>query len=248
MTNYVKIFGKQKCGTSYVINTIKANFVNTVGFNNEFGHKHGPPLSVEEIDNWVYLDDWKYKIHGQNWESIRASNYIHPVIVIKNPYSWYWSAKKYYWKNKKKLDFEFVYNNFNDTYRMYKEFAESNVPKSGFDRLKKTWSDIYNRILFRKINISTYFHPAYVVRYEDLITPPVKEQFKKIADFFGLKMKDEFTNIKVASKGWDLFTEERRQFYLQTGNFGLSNGLIEKITNIVDWDLMKFYGYYPKKI
>ena len=246
MTNYVKIFGKQKCGTSYAINIMTNNFVDTVGFNNQFGHKHSAPLSVEDINSWVHLDDHKYKKHGQHLEDIKRGNYIHPVIIIKNPYSWYWSAKRYYWRDKKKLDFEAVYNSFNSTYSMYKEFVESNIPKSGFARQKKIWFDIYNRILFRKKITSTYFHPAYVVRYEDLITKPVKEQFKTIADFFGLKMKKEFTDIKVASKGWDPFTEERRQFYLQRGNFRLKTGLMQKITDIVDWDLMSFYGYYPK--
>ena len=45
----------------------------------------------------------------------------------------------------------------------------------------------------------------------------------------------------------DDFTEKRRQFYLSDENFGLSKDALKQITDAVDWDLMKFYGYKPKK-
>jgi hypothetical protein len=136
--HYVKIFGKQRTGTTYTIRLVRENFLDTAGFNNEFGHKHNTPLSPDKLEEFLK----KHKKHRESWKDIKEGNYIHPLIIIKNPYSWYWSIKKWH---AKKFDFTTNYKIYNHLYTQYKDFYENGRP---------------------------YFFKPYILRYEDLIKDP----------------------------------------------------------------------------
>ena len=43
-----------------------------------------------------------------------------------------------------------------------------------------------------------------------------------------------------------MFTPDRKKFYLKNGTFGLSRGMVDKINECVDWEVMSHYGYEKK--
>jgi hypothetical protein len=82
------------------------------------------------------------------------------------------------------------------------------------------------------------------IRYEDLLINAEKE-LNRICRQTGIGRSNDVLSVPDKVPQSDEFTEERRRFYLSDGNFGLSDEMVEEITNIIDWELMKFYGYKP---
>ena len=90
------------------------------------------------------------------------------------------------------------------------------------------------------------FGKGVIIRYEDTLTDEKKE-LQRICEHTGIKMQNVEFNVPIKVPQSDEFTEERRQFYLSGSTFGLSDDIVERVTNIIDWEVMKFYGYKPAK-
>jgi LPS sulfotransferase NodH len=95
------------------------------------------------------------------------------------------------------------------------------------------------------------FGTGLIITYEDLLRDTVGF-LNNLKNVFGLKLKtkmlisDRMASADIEDKV-KFFTEERKRFYLQNGNFSLPNEIVKTITELVDWDLMRFYGYRPKR-
>jgi len=209
---YAKIFGVPRTGTTFVETIFAINFEFGV-FLNHYGNKHHKPLTLQEMEAWI---------EERTWIKDRClpvlNGVINPLVVIKNPYSWEQSIRKF--TKNPRLNLEVEYANYNLKYKLWKRLLE----------------DPYKP-----------FGKGFVIRYEDYLVDTLPKIIK-ISEETGLKMKNKgllaggeyVIPTKVSAS--DEFTEERRQFYL-SGNFGLSKDLIKEITDLVDWKLMEFYGY-----
>ena len=72
-----------------------------------------------------------------------------------------------------------------------------------------------------------------------------KLELEKMTGKFNGHLKKKFKNpaqVNMSKK----FSNKRKSFYLADDNFGLDKKTIKKITDIIDWDTMGFYGYGRK--
>lgn len=189
----IKQYGIERSGTNYLRQLLEDNVIDVIVYVNKLGWKHG---AVKCKDS-----------------NITKKDNIHPIIIIKNPYSWYQSIKNY--RKKKPFDFKREFKRYNKLYSLYKDLYENG-------------HDVYTE--------------AYILKYEDLLKNPKKELIK-IVNALGGELKSNFINptkVNMSKK----FTKDRKNFYLDGGNFGLPSNIIKDITEIIDWQLMKFYGYH----
>ena len=219
MPKYIKVFGIQRTCTTFMRELCKRNLNDVIVYTNEFGSKHQAPRKLDGFKGWVVQkamgDEKKYKDIMRIVKDMRKGNYLNSIIVIKNPYSWYQSAKRWY---RDKFIFEKLYKRYNRLYTVYRDF---HLDKSGFDNL---------------------YGDSCVVRYEDVL----KNVDKVMAHV------SKSLNIEVAHRPVVLpnqvpqskrFSKTKKKFYLGNGRFGLDQSTINTINNILDWDLMEFYGY-----
>jgi len=212
MSHYVKVYGVPRTSTTFLESLIIRN-LEVGAYTVHFGNKHLKAFTLEEMKEWADTRALVMKSFGHMLEGI-----IHPLIVIKNPYSWYQSIKKFRSAQPMfRLDVE--YARYNESYRDWKTLLDNPWPPFG---------------------------KGFIMRYEDTLRD-TKSVITNISKQTGIPMKNTIFTIPIKVSQSDEFTEKRRKFYLSDGNFGLSNDIIKQITKVVDWDLMKFYGYKPKE-
>jgi len=227
---YIQIYGIQRAATTFTTRTIAENFENV---NVSADGKHMLPATYEFLEDSLrdrLTKDWLKKnkkieaiLKTKVKDIFELGKIMHPVIAIKNPYSWFLSVQRWEKINQKDFNDKTIiqwYNRFNDHYKAWKELLEG--ARRPFGR-------------------------GVVSKYEDLLHNP-QVYLRTISNELGLKLKKEINiSDRMASAGKKddvkFFDEERRKFYLQKGDFGLSKKEIDTITNLVDWNLMKFYGY-----
>jgi len=210
---HLKVFGVPRTGTTFVSTMVSVNFEFGVHLNH-YGNKHERPMSLQEMKEWIEEREWLKPTYLSVLE-----NTIYPLIVIKNPYSWYQSILRF--SNNNLLIVKSQYLNYNNKYNIWKKFLDN--PHKPFGK-------------------------GFIVRYEDMLIDP-ESVFNRISKKINIKMKNKnlisggkfFVPNKVHQS--DEFTEERRQFYLSDGNFDLSEEEINRINKSIDWDIMSFYGY-----
>jgi hypothetical protein len=218
---YIKIFGRQRTGTTFFRALCTHNFVNIRVFNNQFGWKHGLPFDEAKLRRWVKRyksNQRKFEMHRNSLDDILDGNKMYPFVIIKNPYSWYWSIKKWIGPN---VDVKKQYTLYNNRYRAYKQLCEG-----------KLHPNIY--------------HPGTVMRYEDLISD-ANIALRGIADETGCVLKDRIKVPKKVAQS-NAFSEARRKFYLSQGVFNLPKEVLDRINALIDWDLMAYYGYEKRSI
>ena len=211
---HLKVFGMQRTGTTFAMETMNLNLLATTAHNNEFGHKHSKPLTAEEMLLWAIFE--ADKMHRKDWEEIKERK-LSPIIIIKNPYSWFRSIEswgKVAWAPG--YSTEKAYSDWNKKYAWWKDLLE---------------------------NPRTPFGKGVILKYEDLIRD-VGSEMMRIASILQLEgVWDPITTPKQVDQSAP-FTEERRMYYLDSSqHFGLFPQERKKITKLVDWDLMKYYGY-----
>ncbi len=228
---YFQIFGIQRTSTTYTTKIVTVNTENTYVLTNK---KH-MPVDIEVYSKTTLekrLETARKNKHENLCEHIlelindvcKSKVKIYPLVVIKNPYSWYQSISWWTKNNNKNFDIKDWYGRFNRLYSEWKELLE---------------------------NPHSVFGKGMVVGYENLLRSPSDFLFTLRNDY-GIKLKNGIIIPKhMASQKKDcdrdkFFSEKRKQFYLQKGDFGLSKKLIKQITELVNWDLMKFYGYESK--
>jgi len=142
----VKQFGIQRSGTNYIRQLLLDNVQKVIVYEHQFGRKHAAPFSKKRLEEWAAK---------HNRPVITKEDNVHPIIIIKNPYSWYQSIKNY--KNNK--------FSLHDSYNKY-------------NRLYKAYKDLY--VKGHKI-----FGEAYIVQYEVLLVDPKTEVAKIVNKFGG---------------------------------------------------------------
>ena len=210
MPNYLKIYGMPRTGTTFIGFLMMRNLEpgHKVG---ELGYKHDPALTLEGMKEWARKYGGKV-MQERSFAAMKGT--VYPVIMIKNPYSWYQSMCRF---RQRDISIKAEYKQYNECYRSWKELLE---------------------------NPHKPFGVGVKIKYEDLLINTEKE-LNRICKCSGVRRLDSALSIPDKVPQSDEFTESRRQFYLSGGDFGLSDELVEEITNIVDWELMKFYGYEP---
>jgi hypothetical protein len=219
--HFVKIYGKRRVGTNFIYELINQNCINTRCFDNQFGDKHGvPKRNVSAFLNKVNAKHPEVIDYFREvYKHINKNQSLHSIVIIKNPYSWYYSIKNFIERKSTRPPFEFKFHY--DRYNMlYTEF-------------KKFWHDpkLYG----------DHFGKVAIIKYEDLLRKPEKH-VRSICSKFEIPVQDKFVvpnHVGMSAK----FTPERHKFYLRNDHFDLPKKIIKDINNIIDWDLMKFYGY-----
>ena len=230
---YIQIFGIQRSGTTYTTNLIHMNGENVIVSTD---NKHGNSKDVDFIEdqlrkrlenNEVYKTNkiFRERLLCKIRDLFELDKKMHPLIIIKNPYSWYQFISRWRLLHKNSFHMEVWYERYNKVYKSWKELLEN--PRKPYGK-------------------------GMIVGYENLLRSP-SDFIYTLRNNFGVKLKDEIKitdriasiNSKFESEP-KIFTEERRQFYLQDGDFGLSKKLIKQITKLIDWELMEFYGYKSK--
>lgn len=159
--NYIKIFGIERSGTNYLEALIKEN-LNAHPLTNGLGWKHGAPVTPDE---WFHDGISKEELPNKDLyiEIVRKNPSLPCVVIIKDPYHWLDSIRKFRPQN---FDLVKWFKKYNSLYLEYMNYL--------------------------LINEHEYFKPAIFVRYEDLLTEPEK-QISKIAEVFGLRVVTDFT-------------------------------------------------------
>jgi len=224
----LKAYGIQRSGTSFLSLCMLQNFENCLILKgHELGYKHGKPVTIDGIYQWFEEGPKRFKnhkitdLHREIAKDLRkGKTKLNPCVIIKNPYSWHWSIGRWKIKNgwiaKPEKHYPKNYKSFNNFYRKWRD-------------LIKYGNDVHTTGIF--------------VKYEDLIMD-TEFVISMMASYFDVEVsRDLIIPTKISHS--DTFTEEQKRFYLQDGNFGLSNEQVKWITDNIDWDLMKYYGYEP---
>lgn len=132
----IKQYGIQRSGTNYLRQLLLDNVENICVYENSFGWKHGYPLSREALNKWA---------KDNKVAQSKLEDDIHPIIIIKNPYSWCQSIKKF---RADKFNFENLYKRYNSLYKAYKKLY---------------------------IEGHDVFAKSYIIKYEDLLRNPKAE-------------------------------------------------------------------------
>jgi len=215
---YIKIYGDRRTGTNFLQQLCRQNFENITVFDNQFGWKHGFPLDKDKMSNWVVENPKRKSNYGKIFKKILEGDHkLYPCIIIKNPYSWYSSIKNYIGN---KFNMDRSYTRYNSIYRSYKKLYEG-----------KHDNNIYGK--------------SVIIKYEDLLSD-TNRKITEIANFFKITIKKSIVIPRLVPMSGK-FTNKKKEFYLSGGTFGLSDKLVQEINDLVDWELMKFYGYKPTK-
>jgi hypothetical protein len=220
--NYVKVFGMQRTGTTFLKALCYANFKNATIFTNEFGWKHGYPFSNERFEKWPekysnFEDgETKYNYYSNIVSEVKRGNRVKFIIIIKNPYSWYYSIRRYRRSQFSMDSLSKEYKIYSDRYKGYEEFYRSLA------------QNIYGE--------------GCIIRYEDLIrnTESVLRHISKELD---IELKTSSVIIPNQVDQSRSFNEKQKKFYLSTGNFKLTQYLVDMINDNVDWEVLNFFGY-----
>jgi hypothetical protein len=218
--HFIKIYGCRRTGTNFIFSLIDKNCLTTRCFDNQFGGKHTFPISdLKQQLKKLKNQHSDYKDYFEEvYYSFKSGTPLNSIVIIKNPYSWYWSIKRFVDK-KINQSFNFVneYNYYNNFYSTLQDFSKN--------------PNIYGE----------HFRKVFVLRYEDLLKYP-ELNLKLICEEFGVpKPKKIIIPNKVTMS--KEFTASQRSFYLREDHFDLPKDIILNINRIIDWDLMTFYGY-----
>jgi len=110
MYKYVGIFGEMRVGTNYLDQLCRMNFVD-----NPVSTLTAEKMVKHEIpDTLRWLTECNENVDIYDYE-----NMIHPIVIIKNPYSWYQSMIK---ENVNKTPKE-LYDRYNTFYEYFLHFS-----------------------------------------------------------------------------------------------------------------------------
>jgi len=220
---YIKVFSAERTGSVFTIELLNRNIIGASCLADEFGWRHGVPQNKEQIKIWSRdnpRESATPELVRLKKDIMGGTAKILPVILIKNPYTWYKSIYRY--RRGTNLDLNKEYKQYNQTYKIYMKLLGS--PQMLYD-------GVYGN--------------GVVVKYEDIIQDP-----KKSLDYIGrmlkIKIEDEIIVPKKV-EGSEPLTKWMKEFYLSEGPWKLAPSLLKSIENRVNWKLMANYGYKPVK-
>lgn len=124
--NHLKIFGIERSGTNYLQALLKLN-TDVKVFSNCYGWKHG----------WIKKDE------SDCSKKYRGLPELDFIIIIKNPYSWYFSIERW----AKNFDFDTFFNKYDQLYRHYWKFNGNHFWKKKYivkyeDLIKEPFNEV----------------------------------------------------------------------------------------------------------
>jgi len=216
----IKPYGVERSGIGFAAQVIASNFDSRRVFvlQEELTNPHGVPiLKCDDVKKWMKT---YYKLTPRLVKICKdvynGNVKLIPLIVTKNPYSW---AKSIYrWRRVRQLDYEHEYTLYNVSHNIYKAIIE--YPEE---------FEIYKKGLW--------------FRYEDIINN-IEVWLNNIASMLGVNRKRKLIIPKM-NLAYE-FTAKDRNYYLNGAPFGLDEVIMNKITLLVNWELITtYYGYYP---
>ena len=211
----VIVLGPQRSGTNYLQFLLKRNFYHA---------------------NIIYEHEyiWKHTAYPDR-DKLLSKKVIH-IGIIKNPYKWVESLERYSadltdnfgsWK-KPMPDYD------PDREQFYVE--DKSGKKVDVEHAIKLYNKFYNNWMTQdKVTFS-------VIKYEDLLDDKT-DAYKQI---------NHKTRLRIKPKPWidtnqvsqsDLFTKDRRDYYLNEAESTLTTFQKEVIKNTVDQNLIRKFGY-----
>ena len=127
---YFKVFGAERTGTMYLKAILDENIENINVFVNAFGSRHEPPLDANGAAAWTARNK-RIADKGATRLLLKVSQgwiKLNPIVIIKDPYTWYKSIKR--WRIGKGIDMEGEYAMYNHVYKGCAHFIE-NIDKYG---------------------------------------------------------------------------------------------------------------------
>lgn len=214
---HIKTFGIQRSGTNYLEYIKNNNIVQDIKISKFPKLDTFPMLNV--IGGWKHnpVPRW-----GGLDNVLRIEVNNKAIVIIKNPYTWYTSIKRWIkitphdwpWPSN---TIEQIFERYNSLYEGHKDFLSGNVN-------------------------NTLYNDSILIRYEDLILNN-RHEFERIVDKFDVTLNDGFKDTNKIDMS-DLFTDERRKYYIeQIPVYRDNKEIMERVNDSVDWELMGFYGY-----
>lgn len=218
---YIKMFGAKRSAARFTGKFISTNLDNRrIKFiENTIIDTNGPPVSKSEIEDYIKenskLKQQDLRVHNM---IKRGKLEIVPIVVIKNPYTWYKSIRRFYKKRPQNIDWEREYTIFNLLYKIHLDLIGN--PKNKYD-------DLYSQ--------------GTIIRYEDLLSDP-EEIMKNVSNLLEINHNSDVILPKSVN-----FNERVKEFYLSDGPWKLSPSDIKRVNDNVDWNLMSNFGYEKVK-
>jgi len=216
---YIKMFGAERSGVSFIGRTIGDNFFKKdIYCVREFGLPYEIPLlgmgDVKQYPKRIGKPD-RYLVRFIR-KIIKEGIKLTPVVITKNPYTWYYSIHRY--RRLRQIDWD-------------REFEAYNL-----------YYSIFKRILtnYRDYDIYTI---GEFLQYEEFIENP-EAALDKISHVLRVRRKKKLNISKEMDTGYR-FLERDRRFYLSEGPWSLSPTYMKKITDRINWEVMSFFGYSP---
>lgn len=116
MSAYVKVFGVPRTSTTFLESLLIRN-LKVGSYVTHYGNKHLQAFTLEEMHEWAKERPLITERFSHVLEDV-----IHPLIVIKNPYSWYQSIKRF---RKGNFKIGFDYRKYNESYREWKKLLDN---------------------------------------------------------------------------------------------------------------------------
>jgi hypothetical protein len=204
----VKIFGIERSGTNYIEALLRENVKGLKIYVNCFGWKHG---YIQPVDKW-YMDEGN--VIKEYSKAFKTTDKLDYIMIIKNPYSWHNSIKKWHYQNTQEaFDLDRWFNKYRKLYLHYINHAE---------KRHKFWR--YGTFL----------------RYEDLLKAP-KKKTTSVCKFYGWDMRSSFKNPQKVYMS-PAFSKERKEYYL-SNEFGLKPEEIQRINDLLGNKIFEYFNY-----
>lgn len=221
----VIVLGPQRSGTNYLQFLLKRNFYHVKIIYEQF-------IDTDGVNKHEYI--WKHTAYPDR-DKLLSKNVIH-IGIIKNPYKWVESLERY------SADLTDNFGNWKKPMPDYKPAREQfyvedkNGKKVDVEHAIKLYNKFYNNWMTQdKVTFS-------VIKYEDLLDDKT-DAYKQI---------NHKTGLRIKSKPWadtdqvdqsELFTKERKNYYLNDSQTTLTDFQKEVIKNTVDQNLLRKFSY-----
>jgi hypothetical protein len=217
---YIKMFGTERSGLGFLAELLRLNARDITIVTDGLGLRYKPPLALGGMKQ--FLRDNKFHIVKDTARIVRLlenkKDDLIPIVVIKNPYTWYKSISRFRPGHSVNLDKEF---------QIYNELYKSCINKLHDNKL------------------SGYGLPIFI-KYETLLdNSNLMDILKLISQLYDVKFKEDI-EIPIEIEPTYPFTEFKRTFYLSGGPYKLDTGTMNRITLAVDWETIhSFFSYSP---
>lgn len=209
--NFIKVWGIERAGTVYTQQMINRNIESVTAMSNAFGWKHGPiPDTLEWLKTHKESSEKFWNIYREFKEDGIGS-----VIVIKNPYSWFGSIRRYC--------------------KRFKGYQPFN-PAIQYERYNRLYLHWWDELITKR---HPFFSKAKVVRYEDMLRD-IERQMTKIASIHDARLHRPLKVLRTVEMS-SPFNEQDRKRYLEVDVPKPQE--VDLVNRMLSDELFKLYEY-----